>query len=88
LHALRESLGALASEAGKRVLGKVAWHRNSCVAVVSKYSTEAESSARVSRVDGDGQMIFEAKFRDWDNAVSEIRISMGQATIGHRRGAE
>jgi hypothetical protein len=87
LHALRENFGSLAGEAGERVLGKVAWHRNSCVAVVSKYSTEAESSARVRRVDGDGQMIFEVKFRDWDNAVSEIRISIGQATIEHRRGA-
>ena len=29
LHALRKGFGALAGEAGKRVLGEVAWHRNS-----------------------------------------------------------
>ena len=29
LHALRESLGSLASEASECVLGEVAWHRNS-----------------------------------------------------------
>jgi hypothetical protein len=29
LHAPRESFGALAREASKRVLGKVAWHRHS-----------------------------------------------------------
>src|SRR2546429_9725291 len=45
LHALRESLSSPAREASEGVLGEVAWHRNSCAAVVAKDSTEAESSA-------------------------------------------
>jgi hypothetical protein len=45
LHALCERFRSLPREASERVLRKVAWHRNSCVRLVSKYFTGNQSSA-------------------------------------------
>jgi hypothetical protein len=80
LHSLGKSFGSLAGETSERVLREVAWHRNSCGNLNSKYFIEA---ARTRLGDSNRQAI------PWKIHETEAKRDAANNVLGknHRRVA-